>query len=62
MPFIDLFQKDTVRLDVCKKIMDAYKVKMLSQQSISDDEFECSDAVVTNALMYVCKILNDGIT
>lgn len=59
MPFIDLFQKESVRIDVCKKIMIVYKSTAIPS---TGNELECSDAVVTNALMFVCKSLNDGIT
>lgn len=59
MSFIDLFQKESVRIDVCKAIMTIYKTKSIPP---TDNDFESTDAVVTNALMFICKSLNDGIT
>lgn len=58
--FIDLFKKDSVRMDVCKEILTAYKsnvpVPPYEQESSS------SDVVVMNALLQIAKHLNDGIT
>lgn len=49
---IDLFQKDSIKLVVCKNVMLACRNK--SEGSIDDP-------VVVNALMYICKILNDAV-
>lgn len=52
LPLLDLLQKESIRLDVCKHIMTVFK------NSRPTNEY-CRDAVLTNALMYICKILND---
>ncbi|XP_055679192.1 VPS35 endosomal protein sorting factor-like [Lutzomyia longipalpis] len=52
MPVLDLFQKESVKLDVCRSIMLVYKDKI---------ETKTSDPVTTNALMYICKVLNDSV-
>nr|ADX35958.1 RE31351p [Drosophila melanogaster] len=52
LPYLDLFQKESVRVEVCKNILSFYKQ--------NSDEYTC-DAVVTNALMYLGKILNDSV-
>ncbi|XP_017090466.2 VPS35 endosomal protein sorting factor-like [Drosophila bipectinata] len=52
LPYLDLFHKDSVRVEVCKNILSYYKQ--------NSEEYTC-DAVVTNALMYIGKILNDSV-
>ncbi|XP_034132852.1 VPS35 endosomal protein sorting factor-like isoform X2 [Drosophila guanche] len=52
LPYLDLFQKESVRVEVCKTILTYYKQ--------NSEEYTC-DAVVTNALMYLGKILNDSV-
>lgn len=52
LPMIDLFQKDLVKIDVAKIVMEACKTKA---------ESNINDPVVTNALMYICKIMNDAV-
>lgn len=52
LPLIDLCQKESIKLDVCKNIMTACKNK---------SESVLNDAVVINALMYICKVLNDAV-
>lgn len=52
LPLIDLFQKETIKLEICKNIMTACKNKT---------EGNFNDPVVTNALMYICRILNDSV-
>ncbi|XP_055387781.1 VPS35 endosomal protein sorting factor-like [Condylostylus longicornis] len=49
---LDLFQKDSIKLEVCKNIIVTYK---------NNFEGTTSDPVVTNALMYLCKVLNDSV-
>ncbi|KAG4070610.1 hypothetical protein HA402_013530 [Bradysia odoriphaga] len=52
LPIIDLFQKESVKLDVAMNIMTACKNKSAN----------ClNDPVVINALMYICKVLNDTV-
>lgn len=49
---LDLFHKESLKVDVCKCVITNYKPN--SQRTISDP-------VVTNTLLYVCKILNDSV-
>lgn len=53
LPVLDLFKKESTKVDVCKQIMTIYK---------NNVETTTSDAVVSNALMYICKVLNDSVT
>ncbi|XP_059611649.1 VPS35 endosomal protein sorting factor-like [Phlebotomus argentipes] len=52
MPVLDLFQKESVKLDVCRNIMMVYRDKI---------EAKTNDPVTTNALMYICRVLNDSV-
>lgn len=52
MPVLDLFQKESVKMDVCRNIMMVYKDKI---------EGKTNDPVTTNALMYICRVLNDSV-
>lgn len=56
---LDLFQKESVKIDVCKNIMQKYKA------FCSNDDFDGStyinDPVIINAFMCVTKVLNDGV-
>lgn len=53
LPLLDLFQKESVRLDVCKYILTIYKN--------NSSEGCLRDPIVTNALMFICKNLNDAV-
>lgn len=52
LPVIDLFQRDSVKLDVCKSIMSEYRAKV---------EASTSDPVLINNLLFLCRILNDSV-
>jgi len=52
LPYLDLFHKESVRVEVCKSILGYYR---------QNSEEQTCDAVVTNALMYLGKILNDSV-
>ncbi|XP_068155355.1 VPS35 endosomal protein sorting factor-like isoform X1 [Drosophila tropicalis] len=52
LPYVDLFHNESVRVEVCKTILNYYK---------ENSEAHSSDAVVNNALMYIGKILNDSV-
>lgn len=58
LPLMDLFQKESIRVEVCKNIMNTYKAKVAIRP---DDDLDGTDSVVINALMFVCKALNDSI-
>ncbi|XP_062553842.1 VPS35 endosomal protein sorting factor-like [Armigeres subalbatus] len=53
LPMLDLFQKESIKLDVCKSILNSYRTACT--------EAYISDPVVTNALMYISKVLNDSV-
>lgn len=59
LPIIDLFQKESIKIDVCKNILQKYKT------FCSNDETESStyinDPVIINAFMCIAKVLNDGV-
>ena len=56
---IDLFQKESVKIDVSKNILQKYKT------FCCNDEVELTsfinDPVIINALMRVAKVLSDGV-
>lgn len=52
LPFVDMFQKESVKVDVCKLIMEAF-VKYQTAAT--------SDPVIVNALMFVCKTMHDSV-
>lgn len=58
--FIDLFQKESVRSDICKEILTAYKASI--PIAPFENETTATDVVVLNALFQVAKHLHDGIT
>ena len=52
MPFLDMFQKESVKVEACKAIMTAY----------SRTSNELSDTVIINSLMAICKTMHDSIS
>ncbi|XP_077304989.1 VPS35 endosomal protein-sorting factor-like isoform X3 [Lithobates pipiens] len=52
LPFLDMFQKESVRVDVCKSIMEAFN---RNQQEAT------KDPVMLNALLHVCKTMHDSV-
>lgn len=58
--FIDLFQKESLRSEVCKGILSAYKTTV--PVPTFENELNTSDVVVMNALLQIAKHLNDSIT
>ncbi|XP_065190603.1 VPS35 endosomal protein-sorting factor-like, partial [Sycon ciliatum] len=52
LPFIDVFQRDAVKVDVCKVVVEAF---------IRHQVDATSDPVTINGMMYVCKVLHDSI-
>lgn len=51
LPVIDLFQKESVKVEVCRKIM----------EKVSDTMTSLSDMVIINAIMHISKTLNDSV-
>ncbi|XP_063286402.1 VPS35 endosomal protein-sorting factor-like [Pelobates fuscus] len=52
LPFLDMFQKESVRVEVCKRIMEAF---IRHQQEVT------KDPVILNALLHVCKTMHDSV-
>jgi hypothetical protein len=52
MPFIDMFQKESVKVEVCKSIMEAY---------IREPHDTTSDPVITHALMRIARTMHDSV-
>lgn len=50
LSYLDLFQKEFLKVEACKHILDIYK---------RNGNESTNDPVVINALMYIGKILND---
>lgn len=59
LPIVDLFQKESIKIEVCKNILQKYK------NFCTNDELEAAayinDPVVINAFMCVAKVLNDSV-
>ncbi|XP_037767693.1 VPS35 endosomal protein-sorting factor-like isoform X2 [Chelonia mydas] len=52
LPFLDMFQKESVRVEVCKCIMEAF---------IKHQQDATKDPVILNALLHVCKTMHDSV-
>uniref|UniRef100_A0A2K6V550 VPS35 endosomal protein-sorting factor-like n=1 Tax=Saimiri boliviensis boliviensis TaxID=39432 RepID=A0A2K6V550_SAIBB len=52
LPFLDMFQKESVRVEVCKCIMEAF---------IKHQQEPTKDPVILNALLHVCKTMHDSV-
>ncbi|KAL2101771.1 hypothetical protein ACEWY4_003532 [Coilia grayii] len=52
LPFLDMFQKDSVRVEVCRSIMEVF---------IKHQQEPTRDPVILNALMHVCKTMHDSV-
>uniref|UniRef100_A0A7N4NJ70 VPS35 endosomal protein-sorting factor-like n=1 Tax=Sarcophilus harrisii TaxID=9305 RepID=A0A7N4NJ70_SARHA len=52
LPFLDMFQKENVRVEVCKCIMEAF---------IKHQQEPTKDPVILNALLHVCKTMHDSV-
>uniref|UniRef100_A0A182NQY8 Uncharacterized protein n=1 Tax=Anopheles dirus TaxID=7168 RepID=A0A182NQY8_9DIPT len=55
LPILDLFQKESIKLEVCKNILTSYR------NATACDNAIINDPVVTNALMYISRVLNDSV-
>lgn len=56
---IDLFQKESIKIDVCKNILQRFKTFCSHEES--DIPTYINDPVIINAFMCVAKVLNDGV-
>ncbi|XP_061404857.1 LOW QUALITY PROTEIN: VPS35 endosomal protein-sorting factor-like [Lethenteron reissneri] len=52
LPFLDMFQKELVKVEVCKTVTEAF---------IKQQREETRDPVIVNALMSVCKTMHDSV-
>lgn len=53
LPMLDMFQKESVKVEVCKSIMLHY-TKTYQYQTTNDP-------VITNALMFICRVMHDSV-
>ncbi|KAM6898761.1 VPS35 endosomal protein-sorting factor-like [Lycodopsis pacificus] len=52
LPFLDMFQKDSVRVEVCRSIMEIF---------IRHQEEPTRDPVILNAMLHICKTMHDSV-
>ncbi|BFZ02646.1 hypothetical protein BsWGS_05685 [Bradybaena similaris] len=52
LPFVDMFQREAIKVDVCKCILESFNKHQL---------LPVSDPVVINAMMYLGKIMHDSV-
>ncbi|XP_013882960.1 VPS35 endosomal protein-sorting factor-like isoform X2 [Austrofundulus limnaeus] len=52
LPFLDMFQKDNVRVEVCKSIMEVF---------IKHQVEVTRDPVILNAMLHICKTMHDSV-
>ncbi|XP_028263709.1 VPS35 endosomal protein-sorting factor-like isoform X2 [Parambassis ranga] len=52
LPFLDMFQKDSVRVEVCKSIMEVF---------IKQQVELTRDPVILNAMLHICKTMHDSV-
>jgi hypothetical protein len=54
LPLLDLFQKESIKVEVCKNIMDAFTRSNAQQEPTNDP-------VITNAVMFICRVMHDSV-
>ncbi|KAM8836401.1 VPS35 endosomal protein-sorting factor-like isoform 1-T2 [Spinachia spinachia] len=52
LPFLDMFQKDSVRVEVCRSIMEIF---------IRHQKESTRDPVILNAMLHICKTMHDSV-
>uniref|UniRef100_A0A3B3ZWE1 VPS35 endosomal protein-sorting factor-like n=1 Tax=Periophthalmus magnuspinnatus TaxID=409849 RepID=A0A3B3ZWE1_9GOBI len=52
LPFLDMFQKDSVRVEVCRSIMEVFIRHQLEPTR---------DPVILNAMLHICKTMHDSV-
>ncbi len=61
MPFLDLLQKESVKVEACKVIVDSF-IKNFSQITGENDENQTtSDPFILNSVTYLCKTMHDSV-
>nr|XP_027198715.1 UPF0505 protein C16orf62 homolog isoform X1 [Dermatophagoides pteronyssinus] len=65
LPYLDLFHKESIKIDACKLIVTYYNQNC---SIINDDDDDClmvvndqPDPVILNAMQYLCKLIHDSI-
>lgn len=51
MPLIDLFHKESIRVEVCKTII----------EGLSNQNSPITDPIIINALMFIARIMHDSV-
>ncbi|CAG9805529.1 unnamed protein product [Chironomus riparius] len=59
LPILDLFQKESIKFEVCKNILEKYKIFCSNDEN--NFSLVINDPVTINAFMCVSKALNDGV-
>lgn len=54
LPLLDLFQKESIKVEVCKSIMNAFTHNNVQQEPTNDP-------VIINALMFICRVMHDSV-
>lgn len=52
LPVLDMFQDESIKVDVCKTIMTKFSKTQLNT---------FNDPVITNALMFLCRVMHDSV-
>ena len=52
LPFVDLLQKDTLKVEACKSIANAF---------LQWQKEPTNDPVILNAMLYVCKVMHNNL-
>ncbi|XP_068610312.1 VPS35 endosomal protein-sorting factor-like [Brachionichthys hirsutus] len=52
LPFLDMFQKDSVRVEVCRSVMEVF---------IRHQAEPTRDPVILNAMLHICKAMHDSV-
>uniref|UniRef100_A0A674N0B5 VPS35 endosomal protein-sorting factor-like n=1 Tax=Takifugu rubripes TaxID=31033 RepID=A0A674N0B5_TAKRU len=52
LPFLDMFQKDSVRVEVCRSITDVF---------LKNQVEPTRDPVILNAMLHICKTMHDSV-
>ena len=62
MPFLDLLQKESVKVDACKAIVDCFIKNFKNVSENIDSEATTCDPVILNSMTYLCKALHDSVS
>lgn len=62
MPFLDLLQKESVKVDACKAIVDSFVKNFKHCAEDINSEATTCDPVILNSMTYLCKALHDSVS